>query len=209
MNLKDFIMTVTIEQTPIEQTAFGRLDKGRHLQNPVFKGLTHKPGRFGFRGELALRFSTQLADEARPPELTCDQVMAVGQTGEASVPFFAGYLLSFEHLKDVAEVLGSALTAGGKYFLFCNNMDLSKKYQVPYKGAMFYVLPIDEGTVYNELLELLYLEKNDLKRLDTGAKLDAIADVATKYDITYDTITYDEGLGLMGPVRNPNENRPV
>ena len=24
-----------------------------------------------------------------------------------------------------------------------------------------------------------------------------------------DTITYDEGLALMGPVRNPNENRPV
>jgi len=101
------------------------------------------------------------------------------------------------------------LTAGGKYFLFCNNMDLSKKYQVPYKGAMFYVLPIDEGTVYNELLELLYLEKNDLKKLDTGAKLDAIADVALKYDITFDTLTYAEGLEIMGPVRNPNENRPV
>jgi hypothetical protein len=202
-------MSVTTEQSPIEKTAFGPLDAGRHLQNPVFKGLTHKAGRFGFRGELALRFSSQLADEARPPELTCDQFMAVAQTGEATIPFFAGYLLSFEHLKDVAEVLGTALTAGGKYFLFCNNMDLSKKYQVPYKGAMFYVLPLDEGTVYNELLELLYLEKNDLKKLDTAAKLDAIAEVALKYDITFDTLTYAEGLEIMGPVRNPNENRPV
>ncbi|MBI3381748.1 MAG: hypothetical protein HY019_07045 [Aquabacterium sp.] len=202
-------MTVTIEQNPIEQTVFGRLDKGRYLQNPVFKGMTHKPSRFGFRGELALRFSTQLADEARPPELTCDQVMAVANTGESTLPFFTGYLLSFEHLKDVAEVLGEALSAGGKYFLFCNNIDLSKKYQVPYKGAMFYVLPIDEGTVYNELLELLYLERNDLKKLDTAAKLDRIADAAAKYDVTFDTITYAEGLALMGPVRNPNENRPV
>ncbi len=74
---------------------------------------------------------------------------------------------------------------------------------------MFYVLPIDEATVYNELLELLYLEKNDLKKLDTAGKLDAVADVAVKYDVTFDMITYDEGLGLMGPVRNPNENRPV
>lgn len=202
-------MTATIEQNPIEQTAFGPLDKGRYLQNPVLKSLTHKAGRFGFRGELALRFSTQMADEARPPELTCDQVLAVANVGETTVPFFAGYLLSFEHLKDVAEVLGTALTAGGKYFLFCNNIDLSKKYQVPYKGAMFYVLPIDEGTVYNELLELLYLERNDLKKLDTAGKLDKIADTAAKYDITFDTITYAEGLELMGPVRNPNENRPV
>ena len=30
-----------------------------------------------------------------------------------------------------------------------------------------------------------------------------------KFDVTFDTITYDEGLKLMGPVRNVNENRPV
>ena len=39
--------------------------------------------------------------------------------------------------------------------------------------------------------------------------LDVIADAAMKFDITFDTITYTEGLALMGPVRNPNENRPV
>ena len=70
----------------------------------------------------------------------------------------------------MAETLGDTLSAGGKYFLFCNNIDLSKKYQVAMKGAMFYVLPIDEATVYNELLELLYLEKNELKKLDTAGK---------------------------------------
>ncbi|TAK94788.1 MAG: hypothetical protein EPO09_08890 [Aquabacterium sp.] len=202
-------MTAMIEQSPLEQTVLGRLDKGRYLQNPVFKGPTHKPGRVGFRGELALKFSEQMADEARPPELTCDQVLTVANVGDKTLPFFAGYLLSFENLKDVAEVLGDALTAGGKYFLFCNNIDLSKKYQVPYKGAMFYVLPIDEATLYNELLELLYIERNDLKKFDTAAKLDKIAEVAFKFDITFDTITYAEGLELMGPVRNPNENRPV
>ncbi|HET6787388.1 MAG TPA: hypothetical protein VFW84_14230 [Aquabacterium sp.] len=202
-------MSTTLELSPIEQTALGPLDAQKRLQNPVLKAPTHKPGRFGFRGELALRFSAQMADEARPPELTCDQFMAIAQLGEKTLPFFAGYLLSFEHLKDVAETLGDALSAGGKYFLFCNNIDLSKKYQVPYKGAMFYVLPIDEGTVYNELLELLYLEKNDLKKLDTAAKLDVIADTALKFDVTFDTLTYAEGLEIMGPVRNPNENRPV
>jgi hypothetical protein len=207
--LKEANMTATLEKTTIDQTALGPLEAQRRLQNPVFKAPTHKSGRFGFRGELALRFSEQMADEARPPELTCDQVLSVAQAGETTLPFFAGYLLSFEYLKDVAEVLAPSLSAGGKYFLFCNNIDLSKKYQVPYKGAMFYVLPIEEATVYNELLELLYLERNDLKKLDTGAKLDIIADTAMKFDITFDMITYDEGLGLMGPVRNPNENRPV
>ena len=56
---------------------------------------------------------------------------------------------------------------------------------------------------------MLYLEKGDLKKLDTAGKTDRVADAALKFDITFDTITYDEGLKLMGPVRNPNENRPV
>ena len=202
-------MSTTLADAGLASTAFARLESEGRLLNPVLKAATHKPGRFGFRGELALRFAPKLADEARPPELTCDQVIAVAQVGEPKLPFFAGYLLNFAHLKDVADVLGDTLSAGGKYFLFCNNIDLSKKYQVPLNGAMFYVLPIDEATVYNEMLELLYLEKNDLKKLDTAGKTDRVADAALKFDITFDTITYEEGLALMGPVRNPNENRPV
>ena len=206
-------MTTTLAEPGLAATAFARLEAEGRLLNPVLKAATKKPGRFGFRGELALRFGEKLADEARPPELTCDQVIAVAQVGNPKLPFFAGYLLNFAHLKDVAEVLGDTLTAGGKYFLFCNNIDLSKKYQVPYNvnghGAMFYVLPIDESTVYNELLELLYLEKTELKKLDTAGKTDRVADAALKFDVTFDTITYAEGLALMGPVRNPNENRPV
>ncbi len=202
-------MTAILDRNELDDTAFARLEQEGRLLNPVLKAPTNQLGRFGFRGELALRFAPKLADEARPPELLCAQAMAIAQIGEKHLPFFAGYLLSFEHVKDVAEVLGDALSAGGKYFLFCNNIDLSKKYQVPYKGAMFYVLPIDESTVYNELLNLLYLEKNDLKKKDTAGKLNAVADAALKFDTTFDTITYAEGLALMGPVRNPNENRPV
>ena len=202
-------MTATIEKAAIGDTAFAQLEQQGRLLNPVLKAPTQHAGRFGFRGELALRFAEKLADEARPPELKCDQVIAIAQAGFKTLPFFAGYLLSFEHLKDVAEVLGDALSAGGKYFLFCNNIDLSKKYQVPYKGAMFYVLPLDESTVYNELCELLYLEKGDLKKLDTAGKTDAVADAALKFDVTFDNITYAEGLALMGPVRNPYANRPV
>jgi hypothetical protein len=73
----------------------------------------------------------------------------------------------------------------------------------------FYVLPIDGATVYNELLDLLYIERNDLKKLDTAGKLDAIADKALKFTGTFEEITFQEGLKRMGPVRNPNENRPV
>jgi hypothetical protein len=195
--------------TTIDQTAFARLEAEKRLQNPVLKDATKKPGRFGFRGELAIKFAEQLADEARPPEITCDQVMAIANEGEKGIPFFAGYLLSFGYLDLVVEALGDTLMPDGKYFMFCNNIDLLKKYTVKMGGATFNILPLDEATVYNELLDLLRLEKGDLKKLDTASKLDVVADKALKFSASYPEITYEEGLKLMGPVRNPNENRPV
>ena len=76
-------MTATIDTT-IEATALAHLQNEGRLLNPVLKAATHRAGRFGFRGELALRFASKLADEARPPELKCDQVMAVATAGVGS-----------------------------------------------------------------------------------------------------------------------------
>jgi hypothetical protein len=193
----------------IASSAFASLDAERRLLNAVFKGPTGKDGRVGFRGDIALKFAQQYADEARPPEISMDQVISAAHEGEQQIPFLTGFLLSFEYLKLLADVLGEALSPTGKYFLFCDNIDLSKKYQVQYGGATFYILPIDEATVYNELLELLYLEKTELKKFDTAGKVDAVADAALKFSGKFPEITYEEGLKLMGPIRNLYENRPV
>jgi hypothetical protein len=195
--------------TKITDTAFARLEAEGRLVNPVLKAPTRKAGRFGFRGDLALKFAPKMADEARPPELKVEQVMAIASEGVPTIPFFTAYLHSFEYLKPLADVLGETLSPSGKYFLYCNNIDLSKKYSVPYNGARFYVLPIDEAGVYNAILELLYLEKTTLKKMDTAGKLDAVADAALNFEDSFPEITYEEGLKLMGPVRNKNENRPV
>ncbi|MGA2779001.1 MAG: hypothetical protein ABSF94_15710 [Steroidobacteraceae bacterium] len=195
--------------TAIEHTGFKHLETEGRLLNALLKAPTKTAGRFGFRGDLALKFATKLADEARPPELAVQQVLAVGGAGESTIQFFAAYLLSFEYLKPVAEVLGESLSAQGKYFVFCNNVDLSAKYRVKFGDATFYVLPIDEATVYNEILDLLYIDRNDLKKLDTAGKLDAIADKAIGFSADFELISYEDGLRRMGPVRNPNENRPV
>ncbi len=195
--------------TKITETAFARLEAEGRLINPVLKAPTRKAGRFGFRGDLALKFAPKLADEARPPELKAEQVMAIAEAGSPTIPFLTAYLHSFEYLKPLADVLGEALSPSGKYIVYCNKIDLSKKYVVPYNGARFYVLPIDEAGVYAEILELLYLEKGTLKKLDTAGKHDAVADAALGFEEKYPEITYEEGLKLMGPVRNKNENRPV
>ncbi|MCL5980066.1 hypothetical protein [Acidithiobacillus sulfuriphilus] len=193
----------------IEKTAFGKLDVDKRLQNPVFKDWTKKPGRFGFRGEIALKFAPNIADEARPPEIVAAQTIAVAEEGKPGIDFLACYLLSFAYLKSLVDALRGILVPGGKYFLFCNNIDLNKRYQVTYEGVSFYILPIDEATVYNETLELFYIERNDLKKLDTAGKTDRMADAALRYAAVFPEISYEEGLSLMGPVRDPGANRPV
>ena len=194
-------------RSTVADTGFARLEAEGRLLSPVLKGPTHTPGRFGFRGEIALRFAPKIADEARPPELKIDQVMATAEGGK--VPFLTAYLLSFAYARDLIEALGDLTVPEGKYFLFCNNIDLLSKYRMRWGDVTFYILPIDEAAVYNELLELLGIERNDLKKRDTAGKLDAIADAVPDFSADYPFITFEEGVALMGPVRNPNENRPV
>jgi hypothetical protein len=194
--------------TAISATPFAALEAAGRLLSPVFKGPTGRPGRFGFRGEIALKFQATLENEKRPPEIKFDQVMAVSDDAAGGFPFLAGVAPSLEHLKLLCEVLGDTLLPNGKYFFFATNLDISKRFQITYGGATFWVLPLDEATVYNEVLELLRRERSDLKKLDTAEKLNLIADAATNFTETFPVISFDEGLRIMGPLK-VRENRPV
>jgi len=195
--------------TTIEQTALGRLDREGRLLNAVLKGPTTKPGRFGFRGDIALKFQTQVADEKRPPDFSIEQVLTVAEDGESTIPVLAGYLHSFTYLNAVVEVLDGLLSPSGTYFMYCNNIDLLAKYRVSLGGIQFQVLPCDESTVWKEMLDLTGIDKNDIKKLDTAGKLDYLLDAARGFDASCRVVSYEEGLARMTPVRNRNENRPV
>ncbi|MCP3475985.1 hypothetical protein NLM33_37755 [Bradyrhizobium sp. CCGUVB1N3] len=195
--------------TSIDNTALGRLDKEGRLLNAVLKGDTTKPGRFGFRGDIALRFQVQVADEKRPPDYSIEQVLTVAGEGETTIPVLAGYLHSLAYLADVAKVLGGALSPNGTYFMFCNNIDLLAKYRIKIGNVTFRILPCDESTVWKEMMDLTGVEKNDIKKLDTAGKLDYLLDAAKSIDASYAELSYEEGLAKMQPVKNRNENRPV
>ena len=194
--------------TLITDTPFAQLDAEGRLLSPVFKGATNKAGRFGFRGEVALEFQKAMADEKRPPEIKLDQVMMVASAGDATIPFIAGFAHSLAHLKLLCEHFGDKLSSTGKYFFFAGNLDISKKYQIAYGGATFWVMPLDEATVYNELLDMFRMEKSSLKKLDTAGKLDAIAEKAASFNEKWTAISLEEGLKIMGPIKI-RENRPV
>ncbi len=53
------------------------------------------------------------------------------------------------------------------------------------------------------------IDKNDIKKLDTAGKLDHLLDAALGMNAECKSISYEEGLARMEPVKNRNENRPV
>ena len=195
--------------TTIEQTPLARLESEGRLFNAVLKGPTTKDGRFGFRGDIALKFQEQVADEKRPPDFSIEQVLTFAEESSEKLPVLVGYLHSFEYLKPAVEVLADMLDPQGTYLFFCNNIDLRAQYKVTFGDITFYVLPCDESTVWKETLELMGIDKNDIKKLNTAGKTDFVLDAVKGFANGYTEISYEKGLEIMEPVRNRNENRPV
>ena len=126
------------------------------------------------------------------------------------IPVLVGYLHNFAWIKDVSEVLADYLVPDGKYILFVNNIDFLKKYTVSLgQGATAYVLPLDESTVWKETLELVEIDKNDVKKLRGPEKLQFVLDRVVSFAANYPELSYDDGVAGMEPVKNRNANRPV
>jgi len=103
-----------------------------------------KPGYFGFRGDIALKFQTQLADEKRPPEYSLEAVAAVTKDGESTIPVLIGYLHNFAHLKDVWT---SSVRAEPRAPISCiATTSTSWPIQGQVGGIPFFILPLDEST---------------------------------------------------------------
>lgn len=176
------------------------------LLSPTFSGPTQKTDRYGFRGELGLKFPPSVAGEKRPPEIKADQVIFAAEGDK--VIFLTLHIASLAHLDLVRETFGSALTPAGKYLIYAGNVDISKKYKLDIDGVGFFIMPLDEATVYNETLDLLYLDRGDMKRLSSEAKIDSIVQAAQTLDAGFPLTAYAQALSEMGPVKVA-DNRPV
>jgi hypothetical protein len=171
--------------TTLESPAFQRLEAEGRLLKPALKGPTRLPGRFGFRGEIALTLE---------PAVTLAEAIATADNGGETLSFLAGSLSTYKHLPALIDALGSNIKAGGKYFIYVSDLDRASRYQIEFSGVSFYVLPIDDTSVYNELIDFLYLDKMKMKKMETAEKVDTIADGALKYNQAYEVISYEEGL---------------
>jgi hypothetical protein len=58
---------------------------------------------------------------------------------------------------------------------------------------------LEENTSFNDLLELLNIDRGSIKRLSMRDKIESIRDKVAAFSPSYDEITYERGLEVMVP----------
>lgn len=174
--------------TAITDTPFAKLDAEGRLLKPTLNADTHVAGRFGYRGEISYD----------GPETVMKEVFSVSESGKPAIGFLAGSIEKYETLPKLVETLGSALDGNGRYFVYISDLPQGNRLAIKFGDATIFAIFIDETSVYNELIDTFYVDKAKLKKYDTAAKLDALADVGLQYSETsnYTEVSYEGGLKL-------------
>jgi hypothetical protein len=172
--------------TAVADTPFAKLDTEGRLLNPALKTDTHVAGRFGFRGDIAYDGTGTVLKE----------VFAVSESGKPSIGFLAGSIKSYETLPKLVESFGAAFDAEGKYFIYISDLPQGNRFYIQFGDINIFASFIDDNSVYNELIDTFYVDKVKLKKFDTSAKLDALAEVGLKFAALegYVKVSYEEGL---------------
>ncbi|MFG1464260.1 hypothetical protein V5F77_15320 [Xanthobacter sp. DSM 24535] len=172
--------------TAVSDTPFAKLDSEGRLLKPILSADTHVAGRFGYRGDISFD----------GPETVIKEVFAVSESGKPAIGFLAGSIREYASLPKLMETFGSAFDADGKYFIYIADLPQGNRFHISFGDVKIFAIYIDETSVYNELIDTFYVDKIKLKKFDTSAKLDALADVGLKYNSLsdYKEMSFEDGL---------------
>jgi hypothetical protein len=159
---------------------------------PSFNG---EVGDFkGYRGALIVEEGKALSpDRKLPPKIQAKQVIMVC---DDTIKFFTCELDSFNDFKPMFEKYKEFFTAEGTYVLYVT--DLEGEGTFTYEGVDFTAYPLDESSVWNEILELADLEKGDMKKLSAEEKIEALYDEVIDADTKESSKSYEEMCEMVG-----------
>ena len=122
-----------------------------------------------YRGELALREGeiTDAQGRRKPPTEVLKQVAVLGE-GD-SLKFLTGSLDALAQLPDLLAQFSADISADTAVVLFV--VDAKKEMALEVNGAKVYLVGLSEGMAWNELIDLLALEKSDFKGQSAADKV--------------------------------------
>lgn len=171
-------------------------------------GKTSSSGISAFRGDLVLiegAFREGSTTDKKPPELVIRHAALLADSEK--LLFVNGLLFELEHLAVFVEKYKAALTAETLALFFVEN--IASDMQITLEGVVFNLTPYKNGMVWNDLLDLLYIEKADLKGQSAEDKVITVFDATKSYVGKSPVVSYSDALTQTVEVKKDAAVGPV
>lgn len=156
-------------------------------------GKTSEPGIMAYRGDFVLiegSFREGSATDRKPPELLLYQTAILANADKFI--FINALFSQLQHVSVFLEKYRHVLTPETLTLFYVENIETPMLVEL--EGICFRFLPYKEGMVWNETLELLYIEKADLKGQSAEDKVLTVYEAAKSFKLKADLIPYEEAL---------------
>ena len=172
---------------------FENYDQQGLLFIPSVKGVTSLSGISAYRGDLVLKqgaIREGSANDRKPPELLLHQASILADSDK--MIFVSGLFRQLQDVSAFVEKYHDVLTPETVTLFFVEN--IANPMQSVIEGVTFKFLPYKDGMVWNETLDLLYIEKGDLKGQSAEDKVVTVYKVAKDYIIKSPMIEFEDAL---------------
>ena len=156
-------------------------------------GATSTQGISAYRGDLVLiqgAFREGSTTDRKPPELLLHQTAILADSDKFI--FVNGLFNELQHVLVFVDQYKDALTPDTVTLFYVEN--IASKMLIEIAGVTFKFLPYKEGMVWNETLDLLYIEKADLKGQSAEDKVITMFEAAKGFSTKTDPISLEEAL---------------
>ena len=157
-------------------------------------------GLRAFRGDFVVKAGefNATAGKRNPPEALLKQ--AVILAGEDSIKLLAGNFASVDELPELIAGFGAKLEPDCTTILFVDNLAVDAV--IEQDGRRYVLILHPEGLIWNELMDLFYVEKSDLKGQSSEDKVVTVYEAAKGYAPKFPIKTLDEVIATKtGVVR--------
>ena len=169
------------------------LDRYQHLFfNSNFKEAATKPGVVAYRGEFVLKEGEVADAQGRrgPPAEVLKQAALLADGDDLKL--ISGSLDELQQFAYLSEAAGADFKAGTIAVFFTVNIPNAFKTSV--NGALVVFIPLTEGMAWNELIDLVGLEKADFKGQSSADKVVTVYEALKSEKFKYPEMSIDEAL---------------
>jgi hypothetical protein len=160
--------------------------------NANFKEAASEAGWVAYRGELVL-MEGEVADaqgRRKPPHEILKQAAVLAAGDELKL--ITGSLDALQHFPSLLEKYGADFKPGAFAIFFTVNID--KPFIFPINGVQVVFIPLFQGMAWNELIDLVALEKCDFKGQSGADKVVTVYSALKTHKFKYPEVTLEEAL---------------